>query len=94
MIGIGAGFDGRIYDAAQKIAELRGRILADQIEFLDGVGAGRVRDFVVVALIVVYAIEDVIVGLFAIAVDVRAADLKGVLARDERSRIGADGSRE
>ena len=37
---VGAGFNGGIHDATEKITELRLRILGDQVEFLDGVGAG------------------------------------------------------
>ena len=78
--GVCARLKAHVQDATQKVSELRRWILRDEVEFLNGVGAGRVGDFVVVVLIIVDAIENVVAGLFAIAVDIRTPDLEGILA--------------
>src|SRR5262249_28236414 len=42
VIGVGSGLDRRIHNSAQKITELGGRILRDEVEFLDGIHVGRI----------------------------------------------------
>ena len=53
--------------------------MRDEVELLDGIDTGSKGHVVVVDLIVVHAVEDVVVGLLAVAVDVGTADLEAGL---------------
>src|SRR5215469_786765 len=91
MVRIRARLDCRIDDTTQKIPKLRRRSVGDQIELLDGLDTRRVRDFIVVALIVIDPVQDVVVCLLPITVDIGATHLKRVLTRSKRPRIRAYG---
>jgi len=80
MKAVGSGLDDDVSYPADGMARFGTVLVSDDIEFLNGFGAGRISDFVVVVLIVVDAIEDVVVGLLAIAIDVGTADLERILA--------------
>src|SRR5208282_4310378 len=86
-------FDGRADDAAHVLAKLGGRVGGDQVEFLDGVRRRGKAHQIVGYLIVVHAIKKEVVGLFAIAVDVRPSAGGGVVAVVEVGRIRADATR-
>jgi len=90
--GVGAGFDGNADDAAEVVAVGGRGVLGDEVELLDGVDAWREGYVVVVDLVVIHAIEDVVVGLLAVAVDVRAADLEAGLRTGKGAGVQGDGA--
>src|SRR5580698_10612271 len=76
---IASGFDRDADDATEIVTVGRRRILRDEVDLLDGVDNGREGYNVVVDLIVVDAVEDVVVGLLAVAVDIGTANLEARL---------------
>ena len=68
-----AGLDADADDAAQELAEIGAGIVRDDVKLLDRVDAGRIRDVVVHELVVVHAVQQVVIGLLAVAVDVGPA---------------------
>ena len=60
-------------NAALIVAELGGCVLGDEIEFLNRIRRWRIAHEVIRDLVVVYAIENEIIGLLAVPVDVRAS---------------------
>ncbi len=89
---VGAGLDGDADDAAKVVAVGSRGVLGDEIELLDGIDTGREGDLVVVDLVVVHAVEDVAVGLLAVAVDVGTSALEAGLRTGEAARVGGDGA--
>ena len=75
--GLGADAD----HAAQEVAELGAGIVGDYVEFLNGVHARGKRDVIVHEFVVVDAIEQIVVGLLAIAVDIGPAGVEMSQAR-------------
>ena len=63
-------------------------IVGDDVEFLDGVDIRREGDVVVDELVVVHAVQQVVIGLLAVAVDVRPAGVEGLLAGVEGAGAG------
>ena len=70
MIPVGAGLDHHVDNAALEVAELRGRVVGDHLEFLNRIQVRLVGREVVGHLIVIDAVEQEIVRLFAVAVHV------------------------
>src|ERR1700733_7245486 len=89
---VGSGFDGDADDAAEVVAIGGWRVLGDEVELLDGVDAGGEGYVVVVDLVVIHAIEDVVVGLLAVAVDVGASDLEARLRAGKGAGVQSDGA--
>ena len=67
---VGARFQADVDHAAEKLAELRIRIVGDHAEFLDRVHVRRVGHIVIDELDVLHAVQQVVIGLLAIAVEV------------------------
>ena len=88
---VGARFQAHVDHAAQEVAVFCAGVVGDHVEFLDGVHAGRIGDVVVDELVVIHTVQHVVVGLFAVAVDVRPRRIERLLPRVEGSR--ADGER-
>ncbi len=77
MILVRARFDRRIDDSTVVVAEFRGGVLGNDIDFGDSVGGGCETQKIVGGLIVVNPIQQEIVRLLAVAVDVRPAAFFG-----------------
>ena len=77
-------------DTADVVAEVGRRIAGDDVEFLNGVGAGDIGNVVVVGLVDVHAVEREVVVLLACAVDVGTAGAEGGLRGLEGEDVGAD----
>src|ERR1700756_4584416 len=87
MILVRAGLDRRVNNSAFEVAEFGGRVVGDEIEFLDRVRSRRIAKQVVGYLVVIHAIKQEIVCLLAIAVDQRTATISaGVIAIVEAAR--------
>ena len=80
MKTVSARFDCGADDAALKVAEFGGRVLGNEIKFLNRVRSRRKPEQVIRHLIVVHAVQDEIVSLFAVAVDVRPGSIRGIVA--------------
>ena len=60
------------HDAAHEIPEFRWGVIADQVEFLDGVRRRGITKQVIRHLVIVHAIQKEIVGLLAVPIDERS----------------------
>ena len=67
-------------DAALIVPELSRGVLGNKVEFLNGVRRRGKADQVVRHLVVVHAVQDEVVGLFAVAVDIWPAAAGGIVA--------------
>ena len=54
---VGSGLEGSANDSSLEIAEFSGRILRDEVEFLNSIGRGRVSQEVVRNLVIVQSVE-------------------------------------
>ena len=90
---IRAGFEGHANDSTLEIPELRGGILSDEVELLNGIRAGRVRHEVVGNLVIVHAIEKEIVSLLSVAVDVGLSRHVDAIGACNGFAVGGHGSR-
>src|SRR5262249_25569988 len=70
---VGPRLEGGANDSALEIPEFGGGVLGDQVEFLDGVGSRCVPQEVVGNLVIVHAVQQKVVRLFAVPIDVWAA---------------------
>ena len=93
MKRVGAGFEGCADDAAHEVAEFRRRVVSDQVEFFDRVGRRRITQQVVRNLVVVHAVEDEVIRLFAVAVDKWPRAARNVVAIVEAARVGMNRAR-
>ena len=93
VVLVGSGLDGSANDPALEVTKLGRGILRDQVELLDRIRSGRVPQKVVRNLVIVHAIKNKVVGLFAVAIDERPATAGGVITIIEAGRIGRDGAR-
>ena len=84
---IRARLDLRADDRAHEVAELGRSVLRDLVELLNGVHARRIAHQVVRHLVVVHAVQNEVVGLLAVAVDVRPSAAGRRLAVGEAGRI-------
>ena len=75
------------HNAAHEVAELGGRVLGNQVEFLNRIHAGRKADVIFRDLIVIKSVQQIIIGLFAVAVDVGTAAAEGRLRAGEFARV-------
>src|SRR5215813_4909107 len=71
MERIRARLDRRVDDAALVVSEFRGRILSNQIEFLNRIRRWSQAQAVFGNLVVVQSIEQEVIGLLAVPVDIR-----------------------
>ena len=90
---VGARFGRDTDDAAFIVPKLCRGILGDDVEFLDGVNIRNVGSFVVLVFAVQNAVEEVLVRLFAVAVDKRTAAIVQVLRLVNPTRIIGRGTR-
>jgi len=81
-------------DSALEIAEFGGGVVGDQLEFLDGIHVGLIRNQVIGGEVVVRAIQQEVVGFLAVAVDIGTAAAGGTLAAVEARRIGRGDARD
>ena len=65
-----AAFDADADDAAHEVAELGRRVLGDHVELLNGVKAGCIADRIFRYLVVVHAVEQEVIRLFAVSINV------------------------
>ena len=84
---VGAGLDDHVDDAALEVAEFGRGVVGDHLELGDGVQVRLVGRQVVRSLVVVHAVQQEVVALFAIAVDIRTAAARGALPVVEAGRI-------
>ena len=84
---IGARFRGDADDPALIIAELRGGVLGDDIEFLDRIYIGHEAGFIVLVFAVELPIQEVLVGLLTVAVDERTAGIIQVVRLVQALRV-------
>ena len=87
---VGAGLQADIDNSAEEMAVLGAGIIGDDVHFLDCVNARRIGDVVVDEFVVVHAIQNVVIGLLAIAVQVRPRRVKGLLAGIEGCGANSD----
>src|SRR5579863_2466799 len=77
VILIRAGLETDTDYAAEELPEFGARIVGEDVEFLNGVDVRRVGDIIVNKLVVIHTVQKVVIRLFAIAVDIRTARVKG-----------------
>ena len=85
---IGSGFRDDADHAAHELAEFRGGVIRDHVEFLDRVHIRRERHVVVHEFVVVHTVQQIVVGLLAVSIDVGPSGVEGGLAGVERRRAG------
>jgi len=90
---VGAGLHAHADHAAQELSELSAGIIGDDAEFLDRIDVGRISHVVVDELGIFHAIQPVVSGLFAVAVNIGASGVKGRLASVEGRGTGGDRAR-
>ena len=73
---VAAGFGADTDHAAQEVAELGARVVRYDVELLDCIDVRRIRDVIVHELVIIDTVEQIIIGLLAIAVDVGPARIE------------------
>ena len=88
MEAVRTRLDRRTDDSTLKIAKLGRRVLRDQVEFLNRIGRWSKSKQIVRDLIVIHAVQDEVVRLFAVAVDVWSGSAGSVVTIIEAVGIG------